>query len=469
MPEPETRTLLVVDDEKDLLVGLKRLIEPEMDGITILTASSAKEALSILSATAVDAVLSDILMPEMDGIEFLKRIRDSHPEIQVILMTAFGTIDLAVEALKLGAYDFITKPLDEERLLHTIRRCLELSHLSRRAASLEKRLQEREDMARFVGSSPALSKALSTIRLVAKTDVTVLITGESGTGKELAARTIHDLSDRSRREFIAVNCPAIPESILESELFGYRKGAFTQATQDKKGLFDAAHEGTILLDEIGDLPLALQTKLLRVLQEKEYIPLGDTRPRKVDVRIIASTNQDLWKKMRDGTFRDDLYYRLNVVSIRMPPLREMREDIPALALFFLEKAVTDLGLPPKTLSPASLRCISDAPWKGNVRELANVVKKAAILSPGPTIEPEDLAIECPGGPCASRDLDALTALRYPEAKALVLEDFTTRYLTTILERTEGNVTQAARESGIERQAFQQLMRKYGIRSEAFRK
>lgn len=464
----QEETLLIVDDEQDLLAGLKRLLEPELD-CHILTASSAEEALAIAAKKEVDVVLTDIRMPDIDGLELLEHLKKLDQQIAVLLMTAYGSIDLAVEALRKGAYDFITKPLDEDRLFHSLKNCLERQRLLKKTATLQEKIREREELNNFVGSSPALQKVLNTIRLVAKTDMSVLITGESGTGKELAARTIHALSDRREREMVAVNCPAIPEAILESELFGYKKGAFTNASQDKKGLFEVAHKGTLFLDEIGDLPLLLQTKLLRVLQEKEIKPLGDNVTRKVDVRIVASTNQDLKSKMAKGEFREDLYFRLSELSIEMPPLRKIKDDIPILANHFLEIYKQQLKRPDKWLSPAAMTKLANAPWKGNVRELQNVIKRSILLSPHDEIRPEDIQLESEDSECLVKDLDEIISKPYKDAKSLIMEHFTTKYIATHLEKTGGNVTEAARIAGLERQSFQHLMRKYNIRSEDFRK
>ncbi len=464
----QEETLLIVDDEQDLLAGLKGLHEPELD-CRILTAGSAAEALATASREHVDVVLTDIRMPDVNGLELLEQLKKLDQQIAVLLMTAYGSIDLAVEALRKGAYDFITKPLDEDRLFYSLKNCLERQRLLKQTATLQEKIREKEELNNFVGSSPALQKVLNTIQLVAKTDMSVLITGESGTGKELAARTIHALSDRRDRQMIAVNCPAIPEAILESELFGYKKGAFTNASQDKKGLFEVAHKSTLFLDEIGDLPLLLQTKLLRVLQEKEIKPLGDNVTRKVDVRIVASTNQDLKSKMAKGEFREDLYFRLSELSIEMPPLRNMKDDIPILANHFLEIYKQQLKRPKKWLSSAAMTKLANAPWKGNVRELQNVIKRSILLSPNDEILPEDIQLESEETECLVKNLDEIISKPYKDAKSLIMKHFATKYLTTYLEKTRGNVTEAAKISGLERQSFQHLMRKYNIKSENFRK
>ncbi|MCE5335729.1 MAG: sigma-54 dependent transcriptional regulator [Desulfobacteraceae bacterium] len=464
-----TDTLLIVDDNVDWLGGLKRLIEPEID-CRVLVAESAAKALQVLAEQDVSIVLTDIRMPDMDGIELMERVKVTYPETSIILMTAHGTINQAVEALKTGAYDFVTKPLDMSRLLHILCNCLERQRIMRKAATLEEKLVEKEHMALFQGTSPALQKVLETIRRIAKTDLSVLLTGESGSGKELASNTIHALSNRSKRKMVAVNCPAIPEALLESELFGHKKGAFTHAAQDKKGLIEIAHGSTLFLDEIGDLPKTLQTKLLRVLQEGEIKPLGDTRTKTVDVRVISSTNQNLQEKIERGEFREDLYYRINVVSIQMPSLCEMRDDIPVLAVHFLNRYVEEAGLPPKTFSPEAICALMESTWKGNVRQLQNAVKRAAALTSGEVIRPEQLELDGPasGGFFNVREKH-YCEMPYSQAREQLLRSFTTRYITELLTRSKGSVSAAAIASGLERQSFQHLMRKYGIRSEQFRK
>jgi DNA-binding NtrC family response regulator len=460
-------TLLIVDDAVDLLKGLKRLIEPEL-GCRVILAESAPEALQLMAEQKITIVLTDIRMPDVDGMQLLERIKILHSETSVILMTAYGSIDQAVDALKKGAYDFVTKPLEDQRLFHALRNCLEHQRLLHRAATLEERLHENEQLALFEGESPALQKVLATIQKIAKTDLSVLITGESGSGKELAAHTIHALSSRAKKKLIAVNCPAIPEALLESELFGHKKGAFTHATQDHKGLIEIAHGSTLFLDEIGDLPRLLQTKLLRALQEKEIKPLGDNRTRTVDVRVIASTNQDLHEKIEQGEFREDLYYRLNVVSIRMPPLREIREDIPLLAAHFLKQYVTESGLPARTLSPDAICALMDAPWKGNARELQNAIKRAAALTPSEVIGPNQFDLTGTVMTNLAKQPETLSDLSYREARERVLKHFTTEFITELLVKTKGNVSNAAMLCGLERQSLQHLMRKYGLRSEIFR-
>ncbi len=462
-----TQKVLVVDDNPDMTRFLARLIGNALH-LETPVAGSAEEALEILKKNTVHCLLVDMKMPGMDGMELLRNIKKNDASLPVIIMTAYGAIETAVEAMKEGAYDFITKPFEEERLLHTVRRALEHEHLLRRNLDLERRIKEKEKEIFFVGESPRMKELIDTIKLVARTDVTVLITGETGTGKELAAHMIHSLSSRLGRPFVVVNCPAIPENILESELFGYRKGAFTGANTDREGLFQTAQGGTLFLDEIGDISATLQAKLLRVLQERELKPLGDTTTRKIDVRVIAATNRDLEAGVAAGLFRSDLYYRLNVVSVRTRPLREIPEDIPLIAYHFLSLFCTELGLGPKKFSDDAIRFLVSRQWKGNARELQNLIKRAVIFSKNDLLTQEDFGSSALAV-AVSEEAPELYGLEYKERRKKVLTTFNVEYITHLLQSTEGNVSLAAQTAGIERQSLQQLMRKYGINSGVFRK
>ena len=458
-------TLLIVDDEPDLLVGLERTVKMDMD-CRVLTAGSGAQALELVRQEPVDVVLADICMPEMDGLQLLAAIREINLGITVIIMTAYGTIERAVEAIKAGAYDFIQKPLDEERLLHLLRKGFELNRLVRENRRLMEKICEKAPFENIVGHSRPMQEVLSRIQMLARTNVTVLILGETGTGKELAAQAIHGLSPRRDNPMVTVNCPALPESILESELFGYRKGAFTNATENKKGLFDEAHGSTIFLDEIGDLSLPLQTKLLRVLQDKMVQPLGATAAHKVDVRIIAATNQNLPAKIRDHKFREDLYYRLNVAALTMPPLAAMREEIPLLAEHFLEKIACEQNAPPKSLSPEAMGYLLEKEWPGNVRELENTIRGWVAFSPGPVITPEVLP-ETAGGQTLKIGENDITR-PYKELEAEAIEAFTLDYLHRLSQRTRGNVSLSAEISGINRQSLQKIINRYKVPMEDFR-
>ncbi len=461
-------TLLVVDDEQDMLQLLKRTLEPDL-GCTVETAMSGEEAVRMVQERPINLILADIKMPDMDGLELLNHVRREHPWLTVVLMTAYGRIELAVQAIKAGAYDFITKPFDHDGLVLTLSKALERSRLLRENLRLQRWVQEESAFQNLVGRSRAMQRVYEAIQMVAKTDLTVLITGESGTGKDLTARAIHALSGRSRQSFVVVNCPAVPENILESELFGYRKGAFTHATQNKIGLFQEAHGGTIFLDEIGDINNPIQTKLLRVLQEKEIKPLGDTRSIHVDVRVVASTNRNLEEKIRRSEFREDLYYRLNVLPIVLPPLRERREDIPLLVDHLLAKRCAELGKPLKTVSPELMNLFLKHPWEGNVRQLENIILRGILFAPREQIRPEDVGFgeASRGGVAPAVDND-LRQRPYREAKEDALRRFHSEYLRRLLEATHGNVSQAALLCGLERQGLQQIMRRYGIRAEEYR-
>jgi DNA-binding NtrC family response regulator len=456
--------LLIVDDEEDMLRLLRRSLSTDLN-CDIETASNAYLALSLLEGAPFDLILADIRMPGMDGMEFLERIRQDYLGLTVVLMTAYGTIDLAVQAIKSGAYDFITKPFEHDKLVHMLGKALERSRLVRENLLLQRRVKEHESFQEMVGTSTEMQKIFETIRLISNADVTVLITGESGTGKDMAAKAIHRLSQRGNGPFLAVNCPNLPESILESELFGYRKGAFTHATQDKKGLFWEAQGGTIYLDEIGDISPTLQTKLLRVLQDKEIRPLGQNKSVRVDVRIIASTNRDLQANIREGAFREDLFYRLNVMSLQMPPLRDRKEDIPLLVDHFLKRFCAEFKKETKSVSPGLMQRLANYPWRGNVRELENVISRAVILSADTVVQPADLQLDLDTAECLVTE--KIKGLPYKHAKASVLERFHTEYLTDLLARNHGNVTKAAKECGLERQALQQVLRRYQIKSRDF--
>ncbi|MGQ9500321.1 MAG: sigma-54-dependent transcriptional regulator [Dissulfurimicrobium sp.] len=409
-------------------------------------------------------------MPDMDGMALMALAKELDPTISVIIMTGFGTVELAVNALKEGAYDFLQKPFDNNYLVHVIKRSIERTTFLRENQRLQKKIENQGAFHGLIGQSPRIRQIFELISKVADTDITILIRGESGTGKELAARALHRLSSRSNREMVIVNCPALPEQILESELFGYVKGAFTGAIKDKKGLFLEADGSTILLDEIADIPLTIQTKLLRVLQEKEIRPLGSTQNIKVDTRILASTNQDLEHKIKEGVFREDLFYRLNVVTITMPSLKDIPEDIPLLAHHFLRIYASEYGRNGLEFTPEALKCLQRRQWKGNVRELENTIKRAVLLSSNNIINISDIYAgeEDVGWKRPWETLVCFEQLSYNEAKKQVVDLFTKTYLLRALEKTFGNVTKAANISGIERQAFQRLMRRYGVRSDEFR-
>jgi DNA-binding NtrC family response regulator len=462
-----TSQILAVDDEKDMTRLLKRTLESEID-CTVSMAFSGEMALNILEKDTWDLVICDIRMPGMDGFELLDQIRKRFPDLTVVMITAFGNIDSVVTAIKSGAYDFIAKPFEQDELIFKIRKALERSRLLLENKQLLK--ARNKDFSPLVGRSPAMEKVFEKISLVASSDVTVLITGESGTGKDLTARSIHSHSQRNKAPFIPINCPTIPENILESELFGHKKGAFTSAFQDKAGLFQEANKGTIFLDEIGDIGLSIQSKLLRVIQEKEIKPLGDNRVQKVDVRIIASTNQDLRTKIIQKEFREDLFYRLSVITIELPPLRDRIEDIPLLAEHLVAKNCEKLNQPMKMISPNVMDLLVKHPWQGNDRELENVLVQGILYSRNEEIQEADIPISgADADVCPDTCLDAhIMDMPYKQAKETVLTRFNHEYVGARLSRSSGNITQAARQSGLDRQALQQVMKRFGIDPDDFR-
>jgi len=481
--------VLVVDDERDMLNLLAKVLVKKC-GCSVAVATSAEEALEMVQVDPPDAVLTDIKMPGMDGLTFLQRMGAIDPAVTTILMTGYGTIEMAVRALKDGAYDFIEKPFDNERIIRTIGRAVERTRLLRENVQLQNRLCDQDQFHGFIGRSRRLAQTVELLRRIAPSNVTVLIRGESGTGKELAAKALHAMSPRGARPMITVNCPALPEHILESELFGYRKGAFTGADRDKTGLFVEAEGSTILLDEVADIPVSVQTKLLRVLQEKEVQPLGQNKTFSVDVRVIASTNQDLETKIRRGEFREDLFYRLNVMTVVMPSLSSLAGDIPLLAQHFLDRYSREHGRDNLEFSAEALQSLMRRSWQGNVRELQNAVNRGVLLCRGAVIEEDDLwddqgAFVEPEDDLAGLDLavEAVKAveamegkesmevygqLPYREAKNIVLHRFNAAYLAAALKAAGGNVTAAARTCGMERQAFQRLLRRYNMESRSFR-
>ena len=458
--------LLIVDDEIDMLRLLERSIGTELDW-DIATVPSGEEALELIEKSPFDLALVDIRMPGMDGIELLDRIKVFDPWLTVVMMTAFGVIEVAVESIKKGAYDFVTKPFEQDDLIRLLEKALERSLLLRENLNLRQRIKKEETFQSLVGITPSMQRVYDTIQMISKTGVTVLITGESGTGKNLAARAIHDLSPRNTKPFVRVNCPTIPENILESELFGYKKGAFTHATQDKQGLFQEARGGTIFFDEIGDIAPSLQTKLLQALEDKEIKPLGQNKTVYVDVRVVASTNCDLKAKIETKEFREDLFYRLNVVNIQMPPLRERREDITLLVGYFLEKYCSEFNVGKKRISPDLMALLLDHPWDGNVRELANAIERGVIMAPSEWIQVDDIGWN--RSPLRLRlDSDQMFELPYREAKQHVMEQFNVKYINHMLQQNTGNVTQAARQCGLERQSLQQIIKKCRIDPNDFR-
>ncbi len=460
--------ILAVDDEKDMTRLLQRTLEPEID-CRVSSAFSAKMAISVLEQEDFDLVICDIRMPGMDGFELLEYMQSNYPDLTVVMLTAFGNIESAVKAIKKGAYDFIAKPFEQDEIIFKIQKALERSLLLKENRRLLK--SNKFSPIDLIGQSEPMQKVFEQINMVASSDITVLITGESGTGKDLTAKSIHALSPRKNRSFIPVNCPTIPEHILESELFGYKKGAFTNASRDKIGLFQAADKGTIFLDEIGDIGSSIQTKLLRVLQEKEIKPLGDTKVKKVDVRIIASTNSDLEQKIADNEFRQDFFYRLNVLPIELPPLRERITDIPILAKHLVAKQCEKLNKSPKIISEEVMDLLMKHPWPGNVRELENIIVQGILYSKGDNIALSDIPLKDIKIEKESHKRsynDTIASLPYKEAKEKLLHEFNHDYIGARLSSSNGNITQAARQCNMDRQALQQIMKRFAIDPEPFR-
>ena len=459
----EQERILVVDDEADFARGLCRLLRGEFPSAEVLQAGSGDEALGVLAEKNVQVMLTDLRMPAMNGLVLLRRALERVPSLTVVILTAFGTIETAVEALKAGAYDFLTKPVETDQLFGTVGRALERGRLLGENRRLRKLLSG--DGPVLVGETPAMVRLRNTIDTVSRSDYPVLILGESGTGKELTARMIHSLSNRADKPFLAVNCTAIPEGLLESELFGHVKGAFTGADRAHRGLFAAASGGTLLLDEIGDISPAMQIRLLRALEEGQVRPVGGTRSVPVDVRVLASTNRDLKAGMAAGTFREDLYYRLDVLSLVLPPLRERVEDIPLLATFFLQKACREMGGAVKTAAPEVLAWLAQQPWSGNVRELQNVMRRLTVFCVGERLDMEVLRAAGEGtGP--GKYVESVAP--YKEAKAAVVDDFTRTYVQALLRDTGGNISEAARRSGLSRVALQKILSRLEVRAAGFR-
>ena len=460
--------ILAVDDEKDMTMLLQRTLEPEIN-CKVTVAFSATMAMSILEQEEFDLVICDIRMPGMDGFELLEYMHSKYPDLTVVMLTAFGNIESAVKAIKKGAYDFIPKPFEQNEIIFKIQKALERSLLLKENKRLLKK--NRSEEFDLIGKSEPMQKVFDQIKMVASSDITVLITGESGTGKDLTARSIHALSPRKAKAFIPVNCPTIPEHILESELFGYKKGAFTNATRDRQGLFQEADKGTIFLDEIGDIGSSIQTKLLRVLQEKEIKPLGDNSVKKVDVRIIASTNSDLEQKIADHEFRQDFFYRLNVLPIELPPLRDRITDIPILAKHLVLKHCRKLNKKSKIIAEDVMDSLMKHQWPGNVRELENIIIQGILYSKEETIFLSDIPLKDTKKENAvflGSDNDNLASLPYKAAKEKLLHKFNHDYIGAKLSVADGNITQAAKQCNMDRQALQQIMKRFSIDPEPFR-
>jgi DNA-binding NtrC family response regulator len=458
--------ILVVDDEKDMLSLLRRMITEERD-FEVIAESDPNRALERLRAEPVELVITDLKMPGMDGIALLEAIKKLQPKTAVIVLTAFATIETAVEATRKGAFDYITKPFRQERILLTVDKAMHWQEMVRENLALRQALAQKEGFASLIGASPVMRSIFERIRQVAPTMGTVLITGPSGTGKELVALAIHEHSRRHQNKLVTVNCTAIPQEVLESELFGHVKGAFTGAWKEKKGLVEEAHEGTLFLDEIGDLSPHLQTKLLRMLQEGEYKPVGSTVTKKADLRFIAATNHDLKTDIRDKRFREDLYYRLNVIHFELPALRERKEDIALLSRHFLSKYATINGKPLRDISPEAMQVLMSYEFPGNVRELENIIERGVIFCRTDTLSVEDLQVDS-GMSVASEPMAAATDLPFREAKDRAIQCFHRQYIRHLLEQYGGNISRAAEAAGIQRQYLHRLLKEAGIEATDFK-
>jgi two-component system response regulator AtoC len=450
------RNVLVVDDDASMRHLLSVILRDH--GFEARAVASAEDALREIEARAYDLVLTDVRMPGMGGLGLLKEVQRRDPDLVVVVMSAYGTHDTAIEAVKAGAWDYVSKPFRPDEVVLVLRKAEERERLARENRRLRGELREAYRPESIVGASAAMEELLRQVRKVAPLKTTVLVEGESGTGKELVARALHELSPRASFAFVAVNCGAIPAELIESELFGHVRGAFTDAHRNKKGLAAEADGGTLFLDEIGELPLGLQVKLLRFLEDEEVRPVGDTRSRKVDVRVVAATARDLRRAVAEGEFREDLFYRLNVVGLRLPPLRERREDVPALAAHFLARfARLRPELPPPSFSQEALAALAGYRWPGNVRELEHVVERAVVLAERPVIGEEDLPDVVRDAPpsaasAAAGDLSIKRGTRDLEA----------RLIRAALERTGGNRTRAAEILEISYRALLYKIKEYGL-------
>lgn len=450
MPTPNTtlERILVVDDDEGLLTLLRMRLSSF--GFDVTVCSNGKTAIAHLQEDLYDFVILDVRMPDMSGIQVMEELLQLHPALPILILTAHGCIPDAVEAMKKGAYSYLTKPFDDKELHACIEKALSQKRMTQEIQRLKMLVNELYGMDNVVARSPQMQAILQQVSRVANTDASVCISGETGTGKEVIARVLHCNSARATGPFVAVNCAAIPESLFESELFGHTKGSFTGAYQSKIGLFETGHRGTLFLDEIGEMPLALQGKLLRAIQEREVVPIGARQPIKIDVRLITATNKDLSAAVQDGRFREDLFYRIQVVPIAIPPLRERRQDIPSLAQHFLKTSAARSNKAIRGFVPDALQTLTVYSWPGNVRELENVVEHAVIMSSQDMITPDLLPIIRQSG---KGSLVPLT-----EAK----ESFERDYLKTLLQITEGNISRSSQIAGRYRSDFYKLLKKYHL-------
>jgi len=445
----ERTRILVVDDEEIVRESLSAWLEK--DGYTLAASPDGESAIRRVDAERWSILLIDLKMPGIDGLQVLEHVRKVQPDAAAVIMTAYATVDSAVAAMKLGAYDYLVKPFDPEEMSMMIQKIVTQQALVRENVLLRKVLKREYRFRDLLSKSPVMQRVFDLARTAARSQSTILILGESGTGKELLARAIHLESPRSGGPFVAVSCAALTETLLESELFGHERGAFTGAVTRRKGKFEMAHEGTLFLDEIGDISAKLQLDLLRVLEDRRFSRVGGNEPIAVDVRIIAATNRDLQKAVADQIFREDLYYRLNVIPIQIPPLRERREDIPLLADHLLEQLSAEMHKPVDRISAEAMRLLMAHPWSGNVRELRNVLERAMVVLSGEVIQPGDLGL--PSAPSTVPPGDVMVSL----------EEVERRHIAAVLQETAGNISQAARVLSIDRATLYSKIRRYGLR------
>ncbi len=454
--------ILVVEDENAIRLALKGLLSRE--GYEVELAENGETAIAALADQAFDLVLTDLALGRgASGMDVLKAAKEARPETAVVMITAHGSEKIAVEAMKAGAEDYVPKPFDNDELRVVVRRALDRYRLQRENQLLLERIQRDYGFENLIGAGESMRRVFETMQKVSATDLSVMIRGESGTGKELVAQAIHNTSTRKHKPFVAVNCAAINRELVESELFGHEKGAFTGADNRRIGRFEAADGGTIFLDEIGDMAPETQAKVLRVLEERKFERVGSTRSIDVDVRVISATHRDLEGEVENGNFREDLYYRLKVVAIELPPLRERTGDIPALATRFLEQLAERLGREPMRLTPAAMARLAQHAWPGNVRELRNLLEQASVLAPGEAIEEADLNLEASASGPALPGTDS--GLPFSEAKKRTVEAFERAFLLGALRDNEGNVSRTAQSIGMVRQSLQQKIRELDLRSE----
>jgi DNA-binding NtrC family response regulator len=452
--------ILIIDDEEIVRASCSRILSPE--GYSVKTAGNGKKGLVLLESQAFDLVITDLMMPDMDGVEILRKIKETWPDTEVIIMTGYGTVRTAVRAMKIGVFDFIEKPFTPDDLLPLVSKALERKKLSLDHIDFREVIPSHYELGNIVGISQSMQKVFQLIARVANTGSTVLVTGESGTGKELIAKAIHYNSSRKDQPFVVVDCTTIPETLIESELFGHTKGAFTGALEKKKGLLEMANGGTIFFDEIGDLDVSTQAKLLRVLQEREFRPIGAKKQIHVDVRFVSATNRDLKVMTKEGTFREDFFYRLNIFPIHLTPLRERKEDIPHLSYHFLQKYSRELARKVSHISADVMKMLVCYDWPGNIRQLENIMQRSVILCEGRTLRPEHLSsIEISPQEDVPR-----TVLELKEKKKNLrlrsVEEIEKTFVTEALRRNRWNISRAASEVGMQRTNFHALLKKYHI-------